>query len=111
VYNNRVGFDDEVKMNKFVRNRLMNESHREIMLIAQEECAEVIQAISKVFRFGMESEHNGVTNREHLQVEIGDVLCMIDLMNEQGLIDWSCVEVARTQKREKLQKWSKIKLS
>jgi len=89
----------------------MNESQKEIMQIAQEECAEVIQAISKVFRFGMESEHNGVTNREHLEVEVGDVLCMIDLMYEQGLIDWSVVDTARTAKREKLQKWSKIKLS
>jgi NTP pyrophosphatase (non-canonical NTP hydrolase) len=100
-----------VEMNKFARNRLMNESHKEIMQIAQEESAEVIQAISKVFRFGMESEHNGVTNREHLQVEVGDVLCMIDLMEEFGLIDWTAVELAKTAKREKLQKWSKIKLT
>ena len=89
----------------------MNESQKEIMQITQEECAEVVQAISKVFRFGMESEHNGVTNREHLQVEVGDVLCMIDLMGQFGLIDWAYVEHARHAKREKLQKWSKIKLS
>lgn len=110
MYNNRVGFD-EVKMNKFARNKMMNESQKEIMQIAQEESAEVIQAISKVFRFGMESEHNGVTNREHLETEIGDVLCMINLMYEQGLIDWSAVQLAQVAKREKLQKWSKIKLT
>ena len=31
---------------------------QEIMMIAQEECAEVTQAISKVFRFGFDSVHN-----------------------------------------------------
>ena len=34
---------------------------REVMLIAQEECAEVTQAISKVFRFGFDSEYDGRT--------------------------------------------------
>ena len=31
----------------------MENNQKEILLIAQEECAEVTQAISKVFRFGM----------------------------------------------------------
>jgi hypothetical protein len=35
----------------------MNNRDREILLIAQEECAEVIQAISKIFRFGFEAQH------------------------------------------------------
>jgi hypothetical protein len=35
----------------------MNDKQKEVMLIAQEECAEVIQAISKVFRFGMDDVH------------------------------------------------------
>ena len=44
------------------------------MLICQEECAEVAQAISKVFRFGVDGEHLGATNRERLEEEIGDLL-------------------------------------
>ena len=32
--------------------KMLNENEKEIMLITQEECAEVTQAISKVFRFG-----------------------------------------------------------
>ena len=35
----------------------MNKSQKEILLIAQEECAEVTQAISKVFRFGMNERY------------------------------------------------------
>ena len=45
-------------------------SQTEIMLIAQEECAEVTQAISKVFRFGIAGIHNGVTNRARLTEEV-----------------------------------------
>jgi NTP pyrophosphatase (non-canonical NTP hydrolase) len=87
----------------------MNDVQREILLIAQEECAEVTQAISKVFRFGLESEHKGVTNRAHLEEEAGDLLCMLYLMQTYGLIDWANVEQAKTNKLEKLKQWSSIK--
>lgn len=87
----------------------MTEVENEVMLIAQEECAEVIQAISKVFRFGFSSTHNGKNNSEHLEEEIGDLVCMFDLMREKGLIDWSNVIDASEKKREKLRTWSNIK--
>ena len=48
----------------------MNEVNKEILLITQEECAEVTQAISKVFRFGASATHNGKTNQEHLAEEV-----------------------------------------
>lgn len=80
----------------------------EIMLIAQEECAEVTQAISKVFRFGFNSEHNGSTNKQRLEEEVGDLLCMIELMIEQGIIDGNAVAQAGIKKKEKLAKWSNI---
>lgn len=82
---------------------------REVMLITQEECAEVTQAISKVFRFGFDSVHNGKSNREHLEEEIGDLVCMIDLMREHGLINWENVMDASDKKLKKLEKWSNIK--
>lgn len=81
---------------------------REVMLIAQEECAEVTQAISKVFRFGFDSEYNGKNNREHLEEEIGDLVCMIDLMREHGLINWENVINASEKKMKKLEQWSNI---
>ena len=81
---------------------------REVMLITQEECAEVTQAISKVFRFGFDSVHNGKSNREHLEEEIGDLMCMIDLMREHGLISWGNVMDASAKKMKKLEQWSNI---
>jgi NTP pyrophosphatase (non-canonical NTP hydrolase) len=86
----------------------MEKRNNEIMAIAQEECAEVIQAISKIFRFGFDSSHNGVTNREHLEFELGDLQCMIDLMTETGLADHQKILEAAEVKREKLKIWSNI---
>jgi len=86
----------------------VNEIEKEILLIAQEECAEVIQAISKVFRFGIEGKHLGVTNKTLLEEECGDLLCMISLMIQKGIIDESATYNASTHKRDKLVKWSGI---
>lgn len=86
----------------------MNKSQEEIMLITQEECAEVTQAISKAFRFGIDAEHQGRTNRSHLTEELGDLHCMIELMVESGLINRSELLNASGEKRKKLIKWSNI---
>jgi NTP pyrophosphatase (non-canonical NTP hydrolase) len=56
---------------------MLKRKENEILLIAQEECAEVIQAISKVFRFGMDERYEDETNRARLEEEIGDVACLI----------------------------------
>jgi len=87
----------------------MNEIDKEVLLIAQEECAEVTQAISKVFRFGFDSEHKGRTNKDRLEEEVGDLVCMLDLMREKGLIRWENVVDASEKKRTKLKTWSSIR--
>jgi NTP pyrophosphatase (non-canonical NTP hydrolase) len=86
----------------------MNDSQKEILLIAQEECAEVTQAISKVFRFGLDAIHNGASNRERLTEEVGDLFCMIQLMIENKIIDIDQVDRASANKKAKLQQWSNI---
>jgi NTP pyrophosphatase (non-canonical NTP hydrolase) len=86
----------------------MNDNQKEIMLIAQEECAEVVQAISKCFRFGPNDEYNGLSNKQRLEEEVGDLLCMIQLMMHQGVIDENNVNAASIQKRIKLERWSNV---
>ncbi len=86
----------------------MNSCEKEIMLIAQEECAEVTQAISKVFRFGLEESYNNRTNKQRLTEEVGDLLCMIELMMSKGIIDSMEVLDAKKSKYQKLNKWSNI---
>ena len=86
----------------------MNTVENEIMLICQEECAEVTQAISKVFRFGMDASHNGASNRERLTEEVGDLLCMVELMIEHKILNAEAVAKAGVAKKQKLAKWSSI---
>ena len=87
---------------------MLTENEKEIMLITQEECAEVTQAISKIFRFGLLSQHNGQSNRERLAEEVGDLMCMIDLMIDNGIVRESAVMTAKHEKLLKLEKWSNI---
>ena len=86
----------------------MNEGQKEILLIAQEECAEVTQAISKVFRFGLDAVHRDATNQSRLTEEVGDLFCMIQLMIETGIINIDEVDAASKNKRTKLEQWSDI---
>jgi NTP pyrophosphatase (non-canonical NTP hydrolase) len=88
----------------------MNTKEKEVMDILQEECAEVIQAVSKISRFGLDNYKPGKpkTNREHLEEELGDMLAMIDIMLEKSVISLEHLEVAKKAKIEKLKKWSSI---
>ena len=83
---------------------------KEVMDILQEECAEVIQAVSKISRFGIDNYKPGKpkTNREHLEEELGDMLAMIDIMMEKNVISSNNLEIAKRAKIEKLKKWSNI---
>jgi NTP pyrophosphatase (non-canonical NTP hydrolase) len=81
----------------------------QILMITAEESAEVIQEISKIFRFGIDATHkSGVKHREKLEEEVGDLLCMVDLLIEAGIIDNENVEIAMRNKRDKLKVYSTI---
>jgi hypothetical protein len=43
-----------------------------------------------------------------LAQEIGDVMCMVDILVEQGVIDRAELILAKERKREKLKRWSNI---
>lgn len=90
----------------------MNKEIEEILDITQEEAAEVIVAISKIDRFGIDNLKPGkpLTNREHLEVEIGDLLTMVDLLIEKEVISWKNIVLAKQAKREKLKLWSTIQI-
>jgi NTP pyrophosphatase (non-canonical NTP hydrolase) len=91
----------------------MDENVKEILLIMQEECAEVTQAISKCFRFGLDNHKPGKpkTNREHLEEELGDLVAMITLLEMHGVISQHNIEKAKLAKFEKLKTWSNIALN
>ena len=88
----------------------MNPENNEVMDILQEECAEVVQAVSKIRRFGIDNAKPGTayTNREHLEEEVGDMLAMIDILMANDIVSWGNLHKAKRAKIEKLKKWSNI---
>ena len=82
----------------------------EILDILQEECAEVIQAISKCRRFGIDEQNlkTGRTQREELVQELGDVTLLIELLQAHHLFIEGELHSAKLNKATKLTKWSTI---
>ena len=81
----------------------INSKIDEILTIAQEECGEFVQVVSKIRRFG-----DGPENIKRLVQEAGDISCMIELMVEHGIITSDDLEQAKNSKKEKLKIWSSI---
>lgn len=88
----------------------MKRQVQEALDILQEECAEVIVEVSKCRRFGLNSKHykTGLTHSVMLETEVGDMLALVDILTEQGILNTDTLEVAKTAKKEKLKQWSKI---
>lgn len=82
----------------------------EALGILQEECAEAIVEVSKIRRFGLDSIHHktGIKHSTMLETELGDVVAMIDILVEQGIIDTVAIDFAKEAKKEKLKQWSTI---
>jgi NTP pyrophosphatase (non-canonical NTP hydrolase) len=82
----------------------------EILDILQEECAEVIQAVSKCRRFGIEEQNlkSGRTQREELVQELGDVTLLIELLKSHQVFTEAELHEAEVRKSQKLTKWSTI---
>jgi len=88
----------------------LNNKVNEILDILQEECAEVIQAISKCRRFGIDGQNlkSGRTQREELVQELGDVTLLIELLKSHQLFTEAELHTAEVNKAKKLTKWSTI---
>jgi len=98
------------KINKLGK---ITSTEAEICNILLEESAEIIQAVSKVFRFGWLSCHPDkpeFTNKEHLEEECGDFLCMIKLLCDKEILNQANISKAAEYKMTKLAKFSNIKL-
>jgi hypothetical protein len=92
----------------------MNEDTREVLLILQEECAEVTQAVSKCFRFGPDQMKPGKerTNLNMLEEEIGDLLAMVELLTDLDIgVTTDGLMQAKRNKFEKLKIWSDLKIN
>jgi len=71
----------------------LDEAGLERLVILAEECAEVIQVINKIIRFGYNSFHpeKALDNRDLLEKELGDVQLILSMMSSSGDISYSKV--------------------
>ncbi len=83
--------------------------YNEAFVILQEECAEVIQELSKCMRFGVDDEYNGQTNRLKLENELGDVVALIDILQKMDIVSFTNIEKQAERKKNKLKQWSNLK--
>ncbi len=54
----------------------------ERLAFLSEECGEVIQAVGKIIRHGYNSTWNNLSNRDKLEVELGDLMYAFQLMSD-----------------------------
>ena len=78
---------------------MIKDTDDELMVITMEECGELIQACSKAMRTREYSS-------QQFTEEVGDVMCMVGLLMQYGLIDEEEVEARVNVKLAKLAKWS-----
>lgn len=82
---------------------------QQLMAITAEECGELTQVCMKIMRkydtlVGMSEDKY----RELLIEELGDVMCMIELMIENDVVTVEEIHNRAAVKREKLKRWSTL---
>lgn len=93
-----------MKMNELPRQRCRTSALlQQLMILTMEECGELTQACSKIMRHGF-----GKKQRKNFIEEIGDVQCMIELLQEYDYILYTEIEERIKVKRAKLSEWSDL---
>lgn len=87
----------------------MEPNEHEAIVLMAEECAEVVQAITKTLRHGFSSwnpfDPDRVPNRCLIAKEIGDVLAALDILVQEGVVAREEVELSRKDKLAKVGKY------
>ena len=98
----------EKNMDEKIISKQMKEldERQQLLVIAMEECGEMIQACSKALRRGELYDHSD--SETELKKEVGDVYAMIELLVEWDVLSWDEIENRRDVKRKKLSRWSDL---
>lgn len=78
---------------------------QELLTITMEECGELVQACSKLIRFEKDRCPDDMSN---LQDEVGDLMCMIELLKRDGFVTEEQIKDRMFLKEQKLMKWSSL---
>jgi hypothetical protein len=87
-----------------------------LLVCLQEECAEVIHAVSKALRFGLEDVKDDVSNINYIRQELVDLQAVMDMLEEAGVClddadndEWHRLMKEKQMKVKKYMKYSKEK--
>lgn len=91
---------------------MMREEH--LLVILNEECAEVIKEVSKALRFGLDDKepNQDKTNREKIVIELNDIFTIVQMLivdniiKEENLFTYTATS-KKKQKVENFLKYSK----
>lgn len=93
---------------------MMNDDLREVLIILQEECGEVVQEVCKIMRYGPDQckPNSDETNIQALAKEVGDLLAMVELLVDLNAgVDNEMLNQAKINKFKKLSQWSNLKIN
>jgi NTP pyrophosphatase (non-canonical NTP hydrolase) len=79
---------------------MISDKKQELLTIIMEECSEIQVECSKIMRFDNDSVN--------LEKEIGDLLCMLEIMHDWDMLNFDEIEKQIPYKRKKLEKWSNL---
>lgn len=86
---------------------MVSEAQRERLVILMEECGEVVQACSKILRWGWDSRYeDGTLNSDRLRAEMDDLQGMIWAIEQHGDVSGEGLEPWAVWERKKL--WMKF---
>lgn len=79
-----------------------------LLTILGEECSEVAKEVSKALRFGLHDAYEGVSVSEKLQRELCEVLAVIEMLRQEGVLlglQGYTAEAYRDAKRAKIERF------
>jgi hypothetical protein len=81
-----------------------------LLLILEEECIETAQRVSKALRFSAEEIQPGqeLTNAQRLIYEFNDIVAMMEMLKDEGVIGDFHDPIAVIKKKEKVEKFLEL---
>ena len=78
------------------------DTRQQLLVVTMEECGELIEACSKTIRCEDYEDHPKMIE------EVGDVLLLIEMIIDRGLVKQEDIDARKKVKIEKLKKWSNL---
>ncbi len=97
---------DNERLRKIARFNGLSSAELERLALLAEELGEAVQSVGKIMRHGYTSHHpygyKPGTNREQLEMELGDVKAAIDMMSAAEDIDLGAIAIHSANKRQRV---------